>query len=251
MPPFVQHTAYRFLFAVTLLICRAAGVQPSGAGRAATAGLFESHQDVGAVLHAGSVAFDPVSQSYTIAGSGENMWGSQDAFHFAWKKTSGDLVLSADVSFVGAGTDPHRKAVLMVRQSLDADSAYVDVALHGDGLTSLQFRDKKRAATAEVKADVKAPDGCALKSAASSHSGLFFTPARVNPSASRAPRRRSNSRSRSTSASVCVRTTRTWSRRRFSRRSNCKRASLRRRRRLARQARRSTGSARATTTRIS
>ena len=31
----------------------------------------------------------------------------------------------------------------MIRQGLDADSAYVDVALHGDGLTSLQFRDAK------------------------------------------------------------------------------------------------------------
>ena len=31
----------------------------------------------------------------------------------------------------------------MIRQGLEADSAYVDVALHGDGLTSLQFREGK------------------------------------------------------------------------------------------------------------
>jgi hypothetical protein len=31
----------------------------------------------------------------------------------------------------------------MIRQSLDADSVYADVALHGSGLTSLQFRDEK------------------------------------------------------------------------------------------------------------
>src|SRR5687768_12304599 len=157
MPPVAQHTAYRVLFTVTLLICPAAGAQLNGAGAVAPAGLFESHQDVGVVLHAGSVAFDPATQSYTIAGSGENMWGNQDAFHFAWKKAAGDVALSADVSFLGAGTDPHRKAVLMVRQSLDADSAYVDVALHGDGLTSLQFRDAKGAATHEVQANVKGP----------------------------------------------------------------------------------------------
>jgi hypothetical protein len=34
----------------------------------------------------------------------------------------------------------HRKAALMIRQSLDPGAAYADVALHGDGLTSLQSR---------------------------------------------------------------------------------------------------------------
>ena len=89
-----------------------------------------------------------------MSGSGENMWFAKDAFQFAWKRASGDLSLAADVAFVGVGKDPHRKACLMIRQSLDADSAYVDVALHGDGLTSLQFRDARGAATHEVQANV-------------------------------------------------------------------------------------------------
>ena len=95
------------------------------------------------MLHPGSVVYDAAGKSYTVAGSGENMWAARDAFHFAWKKASGDLALAADVAFLGAGNDPHRKACLMIRQSLDADSAYVDVALHGDGLTSLQFREAR------------------------------------------------------------------------------------------------------------
>src|SRR4051812_3887535 len=122
-----------------------------------TVGIFEGHGDVGTVLHPGSAGFDESSKSYTAAGSGENMWSAKDAFHFAWKRASGDLSLSADVSFLGAGTDPHRKACLMIRQSLDADSAYVDVALHGDGLTSLQFREARGAATHEVQANLRAP----------------------------------------------------------------------------------------------
>ena len=40
----------------------------------------------------------------------------------------------------GKGVDPHRKVGVMVRTSLDADSPYADAAVHGDGLTSLQFR---------------------------------------------------------------------------------------------------------------
>ena len=64
--------------------------------------------------------------------------GHADAFQFAWKKISGDVEISADVSFPNSGGNEHKKAVLMLRQSLDADSVYADVALHGNGLTSLQ-----------------------------------------------------------------------------------------------------------------
>ena len=129
----------------------------SAQDKAGALGVFDAHQDVGTVLHPGTAEFDAAKKAYTITGSGENMWAAKDAFHFAWKKASGDLVLDATVSFVGKGTDPHRKACLMIRQTLDADSAYVDVALHGDGLTSLQFRDARGGLTHEVQANVKGP----------------------------------------------------------------------------------------------
>ena len=45
----------------------------------------------------------------------------------------------------------------MIRQSLEADSAYADVAVHGSGLTSLQARDEKGATTHEVQSAVSAP----------------------------------------------------------------------------------------------
>src|SRR4051812_45096461 len=124
---------------------------------AGAVGAFESTSDVGAVLHAGSAEFDAARGAYTLAGSGDNMWAAKDAFRFVYKRMSGDVDLSAGVAFLGAGTDPHRKAVLMVRQSLDEGSPYVDVALHGDGLTSLQFRDAKGAATHEVQSNIKGP----------------------------------------------------------------------------------------------
>jgi hypothetical protein len=120
-------------------------------------GIFEGTNDVGAVLHAGSAKYDDAAKAYTVTGSGENMWGARDAFHFVWTKQTGDLALAADVSFLGAGKNPHRKACLLIRQSLEADAAYVDVAVHGDGLTSLQFRDAKGATTHEVQANVQAP----------------------------------------------------------------------------------------------
>src|SRR5262249_16004108 len=123
----------------------------------ALVGLFEGHGDVGTVLHPGSVTFDPAARSYTVAGSGENMWEAKDAFHYVWKKASDDQALTADLAFVGEGQEPHRKACLVIRQGLGADDAYVDAALHGDGLTSLQFRETRGGATHEVQANVSAP----------------------------------------------------------------------------------------------
>src|SRR6267154_3003916 len=85
------------------------------------------------------------------------MWLGSDAFQFAWKKMSGDVTLTAEISFLGKGVNEHRKAVLMVRQGLEADSAYADVALHGNGLTSLQYREEKGAGTHEIQGNVAAP----------------------------------------------------------------------------------------------
>src|ERR1035438_8974947 len=120
-------------------------------------GIFEGHQDVGTVLHAGSAQYDSAKHTYTISGSGDNMWFGIDDFHYVWKKMSGDVALTVDIAFVGTGGNPHRKAVLMIRQSLDGASAGVDVAVHGSGLTSLQFRDAAGANTHEVEAYVTSP----------------------------------------------------------------------------------------------
>jgi TolB protein len=120
-------------------------------------GIFEDHADVGTVLTAGSVQYDPSEHTYTVSGSGENMWSTADAFQFVWKKVSGDVSLSADIRLLGTGGNAHRKAILILRQSLDPDSAYVDVARHGNGLTSLQYRDAQGAATHEIESNLSAP----------------------------------------------------------------------------------------------
>ena len=120
-------------------------------------GVFEGRQDVGTVLHPGSTSYDAVKQSYTVSGSGENMWFGMDDFQFAWKKMSGDVAISADIAFVGDKGNPHRKAVLMIRQSLDGNAPAVDIARHGVGLTSLQFRDVQGADDQEVQSDVTGP----------------------------------------------------------------------------------------------
>jgi dipeptidyl aminopeptidase/acylaminoacyl peptidase len=80
------------------------------------------------------------------------MWFTSDEFHFLWKRVSStDLTLSAEIMFPEAGGDAHRKAAVIVRESLSPDSAYADIAVHGDGLVSLQYRSRTGEVTREVQ----------------------------------------------------------------------------------------------------
>jgi hypothetical protein len=135
------------------MLLRTGATSSQGAGL----GLFEKNGDIGAVKLPGSVEYDEAKKTYTIAGGGENMWAAADAFHYVWKRVSGDLSIAADIQFIGAAGNPHRKACLIIRQSLDPDSPYADAAVHGEGLTSLQYREVKGGPTREIQSNVKGP----------------------------------------------------------------------------------------------
>lgn len=145
----------RFRSALLLSLLMGAGVN---AQQPQPVGMFDGQGDIGAVLHPGAAEFDTATKTYTLGGSGENMWLAKDEFFFVWKKISAeDLTLSATISILSNSGDGHRKAVLMIRKSLDEDAAYVDAARHGEGLTSLQFRERKGGITREIEANVSGP----------------------------------------------------------------------------------------------
>ena len=120
--------------------------------------IFDGHSDVGACKLKGDLIFNPPDQGYTISGSGDNIWFGDDQFHFAWKKVKGDFILSASVQFIGEGSHLHRKAGWMIRQSLDPGSEHISATVHGDGLTSLQYRLSAGADMAERKSGIVSPD---------------------------------------------------------------------------------------------
>jgi len=120
-------------------------------------GEFEGATDVGEAQPKGSVRFDPGSREYRITGGGENMWGARDAFRYVWRRLSGDLTLSSEVSFPETAGNAHRKAGWVVRQGLEADSPYADAIVHADGLIALQYRLVKGGPTLEVRSPVKGP----------------------------------------------------------------------------------------------
>ena len=67
---------------------------------AAPVGEFTDYGDVGSPQHAGRTTYNAASQEYVLSGSGTNMWGTRDEFHYAWRKLSGDFILQARVTFV-------------------------------------------------------------------------------------------------------------------------------------------------------
>jgi TolB protein len=145
------------------------GVIAFGSGLAARAaepspvGIFEQHGDIGAPGLPGSALYDAGNDQYTLTASGTNMWMGQDELHFVWKKLKGDFILQARVEFRGHGGNPHRKAGLIVRSSLDPHSPQVNVSRHGDGLTALQFRRTEGADTEEIRSEIDGPDQLQLE----------------------------------------------------------------------------------------
>jgi TolB protein len=133
-------------------------------------GIFEHHQDVGNPKLKGSAIYDKESQVYTLTGGGNNMWYTADQLHFAWKKIKGDFIIRATVKFIGKGTDDHRKIGIIARDNLNTDSRYADACVHGDILTSLQYRPKDGDSTYQVELSTYHPTEIELE-----RSGNTFT----------------------------------------------------------------------------
>ncbi len=129
----------------------------SGMAQLSPVGIFEHHQDVGDPKIKGSAVYDATNQTYTVSSAGENIWANRDQFHFLWKKIKGDFIVRATVQFIGEGTDPHRKIGIIARDKLTTDSKYADACVHGDVLTSLQYRSTDGAQTEQEVLSVYHP----------------------------------------------------------------------------------------------
>ncbi len=124
-------------------------------------GIFTNQGPVGNATPGSKAEFDGVKQEYRITGGSANVWETTDAFYYIWSRMSGDLSLTADVTWVGTSPTEHRKAMLMVCGGLASGTANADAVSHGNGLTSLQFRGVANESTYQTFINVKAPRACA------------------------------------------------------------------------------------------
>ncbi len=103
-------------------------------------GIFDGQSDIGSAVVPGSASYDPAAKQYTITSAGYNIWYQRDEFRYLWKKMSGDVSLAADVTFPNAKGYGDRKAVLVIRQSLNDDSKEAMIGEHGVGMIHLAYR---------------------------------------------------------------------------------------------------------------
>lgn len=108
-------------------------------------GIFQGASDIGAAVVPGSSSFQPGTGQYTITSAGYNIWYTRDEFRFLWTKVSGDVSLAADVTFPDTNGYGDRKAVLVIRQSLDDDSKEAMIGEHGTGMIHLAERPETAA----------------------------------------------------------------------------------------------------------
>jgi regulation of enolase protein 1 (concanavalin A-like superfamily) len=94
--------------------------------------------DIGSVGQAGSSAVSGTSA--TVHGSGADIWGNADGFHFTYKPLEGDGTLTARVTGVQA-TDPWAKAGIMMRWDASPGSPHAFMALTSANGAAFQHRD--------------------------------------------------------------------------------------------------------------
>ncbi|MHC4322726.1 MAG: LamG domain-containing protein, partial [Planctomycetota bacterium] len=87
----------------------------------------------------GGVTVDAATQIHTISGSGADIGGSSDEFHYAFKQLTGEATITVKVESI---TDTHSwaKAGIMIRETLDADSLYAMAVVTPSGRVAFGFR---------------------------------------------------------------------------------------------------------------
>ena len=141
------------------LICLLAASAFAQTGRL---GAFTNSGDVGGPALKGSTVFDASKGQYRITGAGANIWAKEDQFQYVWREMSGNIAVTASMQFLGDGA-AHRKAGIMLRQTLDTDSPYIDIVIHGNGMPGIQWRNTKGDITNAVDFPFDAPAKFKLK----------------------------------------------------------------------------------------
>jgi hypothetical protein len=90
------------------------------------------HGDVGSTGAPGSAVFS--EGAFTVRGSGDDVWGTRDAFQFAYRSLAGDGSFTARVAAI-AGTEAWTKTGVMIRASTSDDAAHAFVIVsQGKGI---------------------------------------------------------------------------------------------------------------------
>lgn len=96
-----------------------------------------ANQDIGSTGAVGSASY--TAGTFTIQGSGADIWGTSDAFQYVYQPLNGDGQITARLTGI-QNTNSFAKIGVMIRQSLTAGSAHVILDLKASG--GLEFMDR-------------------------------------------------------------------------------------------------------------
>ena len=97
-------------------------------------GQFAAGTDIGGVGAAGDDAYDSTTGTYTVRGSGSDIWGAADEFHYVWTQWSGDFEITVRVDAV-QNVNAWTKAGIMIRGNLNPGSLHASLfASPGKGI---------------------------------------------------------------------------------------------------------------------
>lgn len=119
-----------------------------------------SQADVGLVGQAGSASIS--NDTIAISGAGADIWGTQDAFHYAYLPMNGNGEIDVRVTSVQQ-TNVYAKAGVMIRQSLDPGSPQVILDVKPDGGIEFMARSSDGAAVTFLGGGFVVPFPVSLK----------------------------------------------------------------------------------------
>ena len=110
------------------------------------------NDDVGGPPLAGSAGAS--GGAFSVTGSGADVWGSADQFHYAYRALAGDGTITARVTSIPANVNAWVKAGVMIRQSLGAGSAHAFMLVSASKGAAFQRRPATGGSTVSTAGSV-------------------------------------------------------------------------------------------------
>ena len=92
-------------------------------------------------ISAGKMVYDATNDTYTILGSGTDIWGQSDEFHFAHDTLRGDGSIAARIDNIEHRND-WTKAGVMIRDTTASDAAFAAVFVTPENRVCFQYRSE-------------------------------------------------------------------------------------------------------------
>ncbi|MDE3099464.1 MAG: RICIN domain-containing protein, partial [Verrucomicrobiota bacterium] len=100
--------------------------------------------DIGSPAIAGYASYS--SGTFTVSGSGSDIWGTSDQFNYAWQSVSGDQTVIARLASEN-GTATYAKAGVMIRETTAADAVEASVLITPTNGIAMEVRPSTGAST--------------------------------------------------------------------------------------------------------